>query len=72
MAQFAGEMKVGEDIAVPEQPSPEQMMAQMTAMANEMAALKAEVVQLRSIKKAKDEDGLDYIPPGDAVQELFG
>ena len=72
MSQIAGEMKVGEDIAVPEQPSPEQMMAQITAMANEMAALKAEVVQLRSTKRAKDEDSLEYSPPGDAVQELLG
>ena len=64
-------MKVGEDIAVPEPPSPEQLMAQMAAMANQMAALQAEILQLRGIHKAKDEDDLEYTPPADAVRKLF-
>ena len=64
-------MKVGEDIAVPEPPSPEQLMAQMAAMANQMAALQAEILQLRGIDKAKDEDDLEYTPPAAAVQRLF-
>ena len=72
MAQSGSEMKVGEDIAVPEPPSPEQLMAQMTAMANQMAALQAEILQLRGINKAKDEDDLEYTPPAAAVQRLFG
>ena len=46
-------------------------MAQMAAMANQMAALQAEILQLRGIHKAKDEDDLEYTPPADAVRKLF-
>ena len=75
MAQSGSEMKVGEDIAVPEPPSPEQLMAQMTAMVAKMAAMQlqldAQNLKMRGIGKAQDEDGLDYTPPEDAVRELF-
>ena len=49
-------MKVGENTAVPEPPSPEQMMAQMAALVDQVAAMQMEILQLRGTSKAKDED----------------
>ena len=51
-------MKVGENTAVPEPPSPEQMMAQMAALVDQVAAMQVEILQLRGTNKAKDEDSL--------------
>ena len=66
--------QIGQNTAV-EQPSPEQLMAQMAALVEKMAAMQAEIdmqrVQLRGIGKAKDEDSLEYTPPAAAVRRLF-
>ena len=72
MAQFGSETNpAGENTAVPEPPSPEQMMAQMAALVDQVAAMQMEILQLRGTNKAKDEDSLEYTPPAIAVQRLF-
>ena len=76
MAQFGSETNpAGENTAVPEPPSPEQLMAQMAALVEKMAAMQLELdaqkLKMRGIGKAQDEDGLEYTPPAAAVQRLF-
>ena len=48
----------GENTAVPEPPSPEQLMAQMAAMVEKMAAMQVEIdmqkLQMRGIGKMRD------------------
>ena len=65
----------GENTAVPEPPSPEQLMAQMAAMVEKMAAMQVEIdmqkLQMRGIGKMRDEDSLEYTPPATAVRLLF-
>ena len=76
MAQLGSDVNpAGENTAVPEPPSPEQLMAQMAALMEKVAAMQLEIdmqkLQLRGIGKAKDEDSLEYTPPAIAVQRLF-
>ena len=76
MAQSGSEtIPAGENTAVPEPPSPEQLMAQIAALVEKMAAMQSQLdaqkLKMRGIGKAQDEDGLDYTPPEDAVRELF-
>ena len=60
---------------MPEPPSPEQLMAQMAAMVEKMAAMQVEIdmqkLQMRGIGKMRDEDSLEYTPPATAVRLLF-
>ena len=68
MAQPGSEVDpIGQNTAVPDPSSLEQLMVQMAAMMDQIAALKAEILQLRGI----DEDDLEYIPPAAAVRQLF-
>ena len=59
MAQFGSETNpAGENTAVLEPPSPEQLMAQMAALVKKVAAMQVEIdmqkLQMRGIGKAKD------------------